>query len=303
MEVKMNPSPFPYFYGQEQKLVEPTRLKKVVTSFFGTTHIGERSRHQQLMKAIQYLPPLKRASVLDAGSASGAHSFYLAKKFPDWQILGVEIEPEKEKNALKIKAAFGFSNVDFIAADLREIRHKSRFDLIFSISVLNYLADPNPVMENFSRALKPEGYLILNLPSPPKKPILPFLQKRTEEQNDPAAAGPPFFKCKGYTNAQISQMAQQAGLKTLQVYNPCGLPSQLAWELSCGVEHRPLPNTLLRPFLLALVFLDRFGESQPYPANVDCLFIGQREAVRPPRFSFLHRSIRSLISKPLLLRS
>lgn len=289
---------FPYFYGQEQKTVEPSPLKKAVTSLFGTTHIGERSRHQQLIKAIQTLPSLERASVLDAGSANGAHSFYLAKRFPGWQILGIETDKKKVGNALKIKEAYRFSNVDFIAGDLRELQYKNRFDLTFSISVLNYLDDALPVVERFYHALKPGGYLILNLPSPPKRPILPFLKKQIRRQNERESLGSPLLGGKAYANEEIAEIARSAGFKTLQVCNPCGLPAQLAWELSCGLEDHPLLKALLRPFLLALVFLDRFGKNKPYPANVDCLFIGQKN--KDTSSHFLQPSIHSLLLSSLV---
>lgn len=270
-------SGFPYFYGQEQTAVAPSRLKRAVTALFGTTHIGERSRHQQLMKAVQRLPPLERASVLNAGSANGAHSFYLAKRFPGWQILGMDVDKKKVEDALKIKKGCGFSNVDFIVADLRELRFQNRFDLIFSISVLNYIDDAAGVLSHFHHALKPGGHLILNVPSPPKQPILTFLKKRIAQQNSREALGSPLLGGKMYSNEQIGEITRRAGIKTLQVCNPSGKPLQVAWELSCVLEDHPLAKALFRPFLLALVFLDRFGKSKPYPANVDCIFIGKKE--------------------------
>jgi SAM-dependent methyltransferase len=293
-EGAMTRTHFPYFYGQEQKVIESSPFKRAVTALFGATHLGERSRHQQLMKAIRLLPPLGKASVLNAGSASGAHSFYLEKRFPHWEILGIERDKKRVEDALKIKRAYRFSNVDFIAGDLREIQYENRFDLIFSISVLNYIEDEGAVMASFYRALKPEGYLILNVPSPPKRPILTFLQKEIERQNGREAIGIPLLESKRYANDEMQHIAARAGFKTLTLCNPCGLPSQLAWEISCSLEEHPLPKVLFRPFLLALVFLDRFGKSRPYPANVDCLFIGKKEegngpeAWRPCDTSFTH---------------
>lgn len=273
----MKQSRFPYFYGQEQKVVESSRFKKAITSLFGATHIGERSRHQQLMKAIDLLPSVKSASVLNAGSANGAHSFYLAKRFPGWTILGVEIDKKKVENALKIKKAYGFSNVDFVAGDLQEIAYREQFDLIFSISVLNFIADEKGILERFHRALKPNGILILNVPSRPKKPILTFFKKKIEQQNDQEAMGSPLLEGKGFTNEELLQVADRTGFRTLELHNPCGRPGQLAWELSCGLEKHPLAKLALRPFLLGLTFLDQFAETRPYPENVDCLFIGQKQ--------------------------
>jgi SAM-dependent methyltransferase len=291
----MRPTPFPYFYGQEQKIVESSPFKKAVTTVFGATHLGERSRHQQLMKAVQLLPPLEKASVLNAGSANGAHSFYLAKRFPQWDILGIETDKKKVENALKIKKTYGFSNVDFFVGDLRKIQHQNQFDVIFSISVLNYIDDDTHVLRHFYHALRPEGYLILNVPSPPKKPILSFLQKQIQRQNDREALGSPLLDGKGYANEEVQKITDQAGFKALQVCNPCGLPGQLAWELSCGLETHSLLKVLFRPFLLGLILLDQFGENRPYPANVDCLYIGQKQKALPSRWRRWLRPIRSWV--------
>lgn len=258
-------------YGEEQSLVE-SGFKKVITKLLGCTHLGERSRHNYLMDGIRFIDPPKNAEVLNAGSANGAHSFYLARRFPGWQITGIDIDPEMVKRSLKIKELLHLKNVDFIQKDIGAIEERDRFDLIFSISVMQFIRDQERAFSAFYHALKPQGYFILNVPSRPRPPRLPFLGKQRERFHQSEV-----LSTKTYDNNELSLLVVKAGFKILKLYNPSGLYAQLAWELSCALEGKEKRRLLFYPSLLFLVYLDKLQKNEkPFPAGTDCLVIAQK---------------------------
>lgn len=258
-------------YGEEQSLVESS-FKKVITKLFGCTHLGERSRHNYLMDGLQFINLPKNAEVLNAGSANGAHSFYLAWRFPGWHITGIDIDSEMVKRSLKINELLRFKNVDFFQKDIGALEERDRFDLVFSISVMQFIQDQERAFSSLYNVLKPHGYLILNVPSLPRPPRLSFLGKERERFHQSEV-----LSTKTYDNNELSLLVAKAGFKILKLYNPSGLYAQLAWELSSILEGKEKRRLLFYPFLLFLIYLDKLQKNEkPFPAGTDCLVIAQK---------------------------
>lgn len=253
-------------YGEEQSLVE-TGFKKTIVRLLGCTHLGERSRHNYLMDAVQMIPLPERAQVLNAGSANGSHSFYLAQKFPRWHITGIEIDPEMVKRSLRIKERLRLTNVDFAQQDIQTFADRDRFDLIFCISVLQYIRNQEQALSRLYCSLKPDGYLILNAPSMPRPPRLPFLKNPIERYQPGWAFG----------NDKLSFFITKAGFKMIKLYNPSGIFAQLAWELSRPLKDKPKLKMVSHPFLLFLIYLDKLQKNKkPFPAGTDCMVIARK---------------------------
>ncbi len=279
-------------YGCEQALVETNPFKRVALKWVGATHLGDRSRNHYLMRALQKLALPKNANVLNAGCANGAHSFYLAERFPGWMITGIEIEPEKVARAAAIAEKKGTPNLSFHVGDLHQIRFSGLFHLIFSMHVLTYLQDDLEVLKRFFHALKRGGHLILSIPTPPAPSPLPWpLSKRFKSVIPPtaptaeggASASNSPLDCNqervGYTNEEIGRKLDEAGFLPLSITHPAGPLWQSAWEIQTAIENKRLLRAMVHPFLLFLVDLDQWlSREYPYPLGRDCLIIAQRPA-------------------------
>lgn len=275
-------------YGCEQALVETDPVKRLATKWLGATHLGDRSRNHYLMRALRRVPLPKEANVLNAGCANGAHSFYLAERYPGWKITGIEIEPKKVERAATIAAKTGTKNLSFQVGDLHEIHFADLFHLVFSMHVLTYLRDDLEVLKRLFRALKRGGYLILSIPTPPAPSPLPFpLQKllrrsRSAEEGSGLASHDPRRLPReraGYTNEEIGDKLRRAGFRPLSIIHPAGPLWQSAWEIQTAIEEKKVLKTLLHPFLIFLVDLDQWLSTEyPYPVGRDSLIIAQRPA-------------------------
>jgi len=256
-------------YGSEQALIEKNPFKRVAFKCVGMTHLGERSRHHYLVRALQRLSISPEARVLNAGSANGAHSFYLSRQNPGWTIEGVEIDPQLVERARTISRRTGLNNVQFRAADLREISDDERFDLIICMHVLTYLPDDLVVLRRFYRALKKGGHLILSVPTPPTPPRLAWLGI------PPSAPG---IERVGYLNTEIREKIEEVGFDLTFLCNPAGYWGQIAWEISRKLGENPPLRAVVHPLLMFLVDFDHWRASEaPFPEGHDCLLIAQKQ--------------------------
>jgi ubiquinone/menaquinone biosynthesis C-methylase UbiE len=92
-----------------------------------------------LMEKISTFSPI--SSILEIGCNCGPNLYLLAKKFPDAQIRGIDINPMAVQNGNEWLAQEGISNVRLLvgkADDLGEFQDKS-FDIVFTDAVLIYI--------------------------------------------------------------------------------------------------------------------------------------------------------------------
>ncbi|MDC4223947.1 MAG: class I SAM-dependent methyltransferase [Candidatus Manganitrophus sp.] len=199
-------------YGCEQALIETNPVKRLAFRYLGATHLGDRSRNHYLMRALRKLTLPENANVLNAGCANGAHSFYLAERYPGWKITGIEIESEPIARATAIAEKKGTRNLSFHKGDLHQIRFAELFHLIFSMHVLTYLKNDLEVLKRFSRALKRGGYLILSIPTPPAPSPLPRPLQRLFQPSRPPVSRPSVsIERTGYSNEEIIHKLNEAG--------------------------------------------------------------------------------------------
>lgn len=269
-------------YGCEQALLENDPIKRLALEWLGTTHLGDRSRNHYLMRALRKITLPENAAVLNAGCANGAHSFYLAERYPGWEITGVEIESEKIGRAKTIADRKGTQNLSFQVGDIQGLPFTESFHLIFSMHVLTFLKDDVQALKRFSRALKRGGYLILSVPTPPGPPLrqrlFPFLSRSEKNNPSPQESS---VRCNverfGYTKEELEGKLEQAGLRSLHISYPAGPIWQSACVFEKSIKKRKFLRRLVHPFLIFLVDLDQWLPIEyRYPIGQDCLVIAQR---------------------------
>lgn len=150
--------------GQEQAYKTKSIFKKTIISTIGILPINPRIRSGRIISEIfkQTLP--YDANILDAGFGHGLAMFYLSRNNPNWKITGYEIDEKHVLDAKKIKDVIELKNLVIKKINLVEIKDYSTYDLIYSCDVLEHIEDDVKTLENFHKALKPAGKLILHLP-------------------------------------------------------------------------------------------------------------------------------------------
>ena len=99
--------------------------------------------------------------VLDVGFGRGKALNLLAKNFPNSHFTGYEISEEGVLFAQAEADANGCENVNFEIRSGADFDDDSRFDLIFTFDAVHDQADPDALLRNIRRALKPDGIYLM----------------------------------------------------------------------------------------------------------------------------------------------
>lgn len=103
--------------------------------------------------------------ILDAGSGFGQYTYFMARRFPDAQILGVDVKEEEVANSRKFFEKVGMDHVRFETADLTTFQHPDTYDLVLSVDVMEHIEPDVQVFRNICHSLKPGGMLLISTPS------------------------------------------------------------------------------------------------------------------------------------------
>jgi len=112
--------------------------------------------------------------VLDAACGEGYGSALLAGAAA--AVTGVDISEDAIEHA---NGRYGGGNLEFLAADCLALPFAERsFDCVVSFETLEHLEDQDGLLREFSRVLKPDGFLVIS--SPDKAVYSEQLQNRNE---------------------------------------------------------------------------------------------------------------------------
>lgn len=111
-----------------------------------------------VLENIQEHFPYGEASILDIGCGAGFLSNSLALR--DYQVTGVDISPQ----SLEVAAHHDLSHsVTYEVADAYALPfHKESFDVITAMDFLEHVNEPEKIIEEISRVLKPGGIFIFH---------------------------------------------------------------------------------------------------------------------------------------------
>jgi ubiquinone/menaquinone biosynthesis C-methylase UbiE len=103
------------------------------------------------------------AAVLDAGCGSGRLAVLIARRRPDLQVRGVDLEPGMVEVADRRAEQENLgSRVQFTVADLADLPlPDDSVDLIVSTASLHHWADAGAVIASLSRVLRPGGQMLI----------------------------------------------------------------------------------------------------------------------------------------------
>ncbi len=107
-----------------------------------------------------------RARVLDAGSGFGQYTYYMARLSKNWEITGIDVKQDEVEGCRRFFARRGMTpRVGFRVEDLTALGEKEKYDLILCVDVMEHIEEDARVFENFCRALRNGGGLLISTPS------------------------------------------------------------------------------------------------------------------------------------------
>lgn len=225
------------------------RLKKAFYRMYPTTHISAFLRTLYLQR---YIRRFQFTQVLDAGCGPGQFAFYLAGKYPLANFTGYDFSKEDIDKCVQSKGALGLKNAEFKELNLFKLNQKEKFDLIYSIDVLEHIVGNMKVIENLDRALKKGGLLYIAMPNEKDhRFLLPdkYHQQYVEWSSNEHVGDQ-------YRVEELAVILEALGYGILVAKPTFGFWGKLAWELDMIIEEKKNLKRLLLPFLLLWCYLD-----------------------------------------------
>ena len=211
-------------------------------------HVGAKIRWRWLLRAVAPLLAEGAQQVLDAGSGNGDYAFRLARRYPQATLHGVELDADHVAACQARLRAEPLPNLTFTQGDLTEPLGTEVYDLIYSVDVLEHIADDRAALGNLARALRPGGRLLIHTPLVPQRHWLRRFDLDRCVRADHVR--------QGYGEAELKAKVREAGLEPTSVRYTHGRWGTLAWELWMLARWRLLAKLLLWPLAMLLIGLE-----------------------------------------------
>jgi len=187
--------------------------------------------------------------ILDAGCGDGLLTLAMAKRHPEWTMVGVDLRENLLAGARARAEARGLRNVSFQAADLLKPLPLEGFDVVLALECLSEIPDDEGALRTMFAALSPGGTLAVQVPDRDWEPVLPGSATTWREQVR-----------QGYGPGDLEAVLGQVGLEAVETKGTYRSLAAAAQEIRDRIKDSALPVRLLAfPFLAAAVRLESLG--------------------------------------------
>jgi SAM-dependent methyltransferase len=238
--------------GSEQWLAQPDLPRRVFVHLFGPLGVHARIRNARVINAIRKLELPPDTCILDAGCGHAYATFWLARFFPGWQFMALELDDKLVKAGELITRQQALRNVRFMCANASDLDAVSAYNIIFSIDLLEHIVDDVGTLKAFNRALQPDGYLLLHLPRRHQEHwrLFSIFKKHTT----------PDHVRDEYTASEIRAKLEQTGFEVIDLQYGFSRWGEVAFELNYLFWNsnilRTLTALLFHPISTWLAYMD-----------------------------------------------
>lgn len=239
------------FPGRELSL-DPgrSRFERMYANLLGAPANGLRIRLRRVLPATEG----SYRTILDAGCGGGVFSFELAKRHPEAQVTGVELEPDLVDRANEIAKRAGLTNCGFRQGDVTKLDFEDAFDLVVSVDNFEHVEDDIAAMRTLRRALRPGGRLVAHVPGYERRWIL---FGRRVNFDVPGHVRP------GYQADQLVGKLREAGFEVTSYQYTYGaietFTNNISYLITGADQRRKLQYAAVFPLLLAASYLGKFS--------------------------------------------
>ena len=182
--------------------------------------------------------------ILDAGCGFGQYSWRMQKMNKNCNVTGIDIDTEHIKDCESFFAKAGLAHrVSFRVADLAAFDDEDCYDIILSVDVIEHIEDDVKVFQNFHKALRNNGVLVISTPS-------------DKGGSDAHHANDNSFieehVRNGYSREEISEKLSTAGFTDINAEYTYGKSGAVSWLLSMKYPIKMLNVSYL--FFIVLPF-------------------------------------------------
>ncbi|MFN3134167.1 MAG: class I SAM-dependent methyltransferase [Candidatus Kryptonium sp.] len=187
----------------------------------------------------------EKVKVLDAGCGFGQYSYFIAKKFKNSKVLGIDVNERRINDCSKFSESEKIGNLKFDVANLEDLNYSDEFDLVLAIDVMEHIENDVKVFENFYKAMKKDGLLIVSTPS------------NLGGSDVHADADESFIEehvRSGYGADEIKSKLEMVGFKDVSLRYSYGKWGNLSWKLMIKIPVLLLGKSFAFTFLLPLYY-------------------------------------------------
>jgi 2-polyprenyl-3-methyl-5-hydroxy-6-metoxy-1,4-benzoquinol methylase len=191
-----------------------------------------------------------RVRVLDAGTGFGQYAYWIARHFPNAEVVAVDVKELYLNRTRAFIASQGLSErVTFGVDDLTDLKQPGPFDVILSVDVMEHIEDDRAVFANFRRVLADGGVVIVNTPS-------------DQGGSDVGSSDGESFIGEhvrdGYSVDELAEKLSAAGLDVFETSYTYGRWGSLAWRLLVKYPIKMLNRSFVFAALLPFYYLPVF---------------------------------------------
>jgi SAM-dependent methyltransferase len=187
---------------------------------------------------------------LDAGSGFGQYTWRMSRMNSNWKIKAIDINREQidDCNRFFSKAQLK-DRVIFEYCDLTTLNDINSYNVILSVDVMEHIEQDIMVFQNFHRALKDNGVLLISTPSD---------KGGSDVNNEEEESFIDEHVRDGYSINDITDKLTQAGFRNIQAGYTYGWPGNLSWHLSMKIPVKLLNAShlffIFRPLYYLIIF-------------------------------------------------
>jgi SAM-dependent methyltransferase len=187
--------------------------------------------------------------VLDAGCGDGLLSLSIAKKHPNWSLVGMDINENLLAGARERARSRSLDNVEFVPADLTQRLPQSEFDVVLAVECLSEIPEDEAAVRATAAALSPGGLFVAQVPDRSWRPILPGSSSTWREEVR-----------HGYDSDGLARLLRRAGLEKIEIQPTFHTTVMFAQEVRDRIKDSRLAVRVLAfPFMVAAVCLELWG--------------------------------------------
>lgn len=168
--------------------------------------------------------------VLDAGSGFGQYDYYMATKYKDWTIKGIDVKDEQISDCNQFFSRIGLNNTTFEVADLTKFVEPETYEMVLCVDVMEHIEEDELVLKNFCTSLKTGGFLLISTPS--DKGGSDVHHDHDHDHGDENQSFIDEHVRDGYGIEEIADKMERAGFSKTEVHYQYGKPGKIAWRLS-----------------------------------------------------------------------
>jgi SAM-dependent methyltransferase len=244
-------------------------LRKAVARRVRGLAPGRQFRLELARRTIESFAGDRPIHVLDAGCEDGLLAATLARRHPDWTVVGADINDDALERARAAAGRGEIDNVEYAHVDITQPFASGTYDVVAAIECLAEIPDDRAALAAMSAALTTDGLFVTHVPERSWTPVLP--------------GSPTSWKREarhGYGEDELRTLLEDVGLDRIEIRPTTRVVLHAAEELRSRTKSRSLKvRSLVHPLLVVAARSEQLGLTGGTPRG---LFVTARRSGLAP---------------------